>query len=237
MSFEDLAQSLRVLLEADIRAHRQELLFIDRAEAVGNIETGLNAVVNSFHSLYDAINKELGHHPINWYQEPELATILAIRNARHHNKANRIRQLYNYHVQSNPNPQDMKQYVVIDFPTGEEDADTFEVFLSWSDLESYLALPTDESRLNAKTVSAINSYFNAIKMSTYAVLYGVPASQVFFNVIPLVVNAASKIVPIIKPFINATSLEAETYITLFDGMKPASIHEHLIHLISVALPE
>ena len=36
-AFEDLSHALRVLLEADIRAHRQGLIQIDRAEAVGSI--------------------------------------------------------------------------------------------------------------------------------------------------------------------------------------------------------
>jgi len=87
-SFEDLSQSLRVLLEADFKANRGGLLFVDRAEAVGNIETGLTGVLNSFHSLYDAIGKQLEKSPIDWYKSAPLAIILAIRNARHHNAAN-----------------------------------------------------------------------------------------------------------------------------------------------------
>lgn len=59
-AFEDLSHALRILLEADDRAHRQGLLQIDRAEAVGNIDTALGAVLNAFHSLYDAQEKE-GH--------------------------------------------------------------------------------------------------------------------------------------------------------------------------------
>jgi hypothetical protein len=56
-AFDDLAQSLRVLLEADYHARR--LLFVDRAEAVGNIETALSSVLNAFHSLSDAIDAQL----------------------------------------------------------------------------------------------------------------------------------------------------------------------------------
>jgi hypothetical protein len=70
---------------------RSGLLAVDRQEAVGNVETSLSSVLNAFHSLYDAIEKELGDHSVDWYSTPELATVLALRNARHHNKANRTR--------------------------------------------------------------------------------------------------------------------------------------------------
>ena len=81
-AFDDLAQSLRVLLEADYRANRCNLLFVDRAEAVGNIETALSSVLNAFHSLYDAIDNQLGEPPIDWYDTGTLAIILVFCSAR-----------------------------------------------------------------------------------------------------------------------------------------------------------
>jgi hypothetical protein len=48
-AFEDLSHAFRVLLEADDRANRQGLLQLDRAEAVGNIEIALAAVLNTFY--------------------------------------------------------------------------------------------------------------------------------------------------------------------------------------------
>lgn len=235
-SFEDLAQALRVLLEADARAHREQLLFIDRAEAVGNIEAGLNAALNSFHSLHDAIEKELGNHPVNWYREPELATVIAIRNARHHNKANKIRHLYNYHVQTAPDPQDMRRYIVVDFPSEEKGADTFDVYLSWTDFETYLSLPSQESRLRVATVEAIRAYLATDKFSAHAVKHGLPVTHVFFNVVPLIVNAAAKIVPLIKSHIKAKSTEARLFETLFEDMPPAKTGEHMVDAITIFLP-
>ena len=75
-AFEELAQSLRILLEADWRANQGGLLMVDRAEAVGNIETALTSVLNALHSLYDAVEKQLGTSPVDWYNTGELATIL-----------------------------------------------------------------------------------------------------------------------------------------------------------------
>jgi hypothetical protein len=140
-AFDDLAHSLRVLLEAHYRAHGGGLLMVDRAEAVGNIENALSSVLNGFHSLYDAMGSELNERPIDWYTNGPLATILALRNARHHNKANKIRTLYNYHARESARPDRMTSYVLIDFPASEEGADTFDVYISWSDLDQLLAMP------------------------------------------------------------------------------------------------
>ena len=88
----------------------------------------LGGVLNSFHSLYDAIESQFGHHRIDWYKSAELATILALRNARHHNKANKIRTLYTFHARESERPDQMSQYVLIDFNCPEEGADTFDVY-------------------------------------------------------------------------------------------------------------
>ena len=96
-SFEDLAQTFRVLLESDWKF--KQLITVDRPEAVGTLETAINAKLNAFHNLYDLMLQNLGN-PVDWYLTPELCVILSIRNARHHNKANRIRSIYNFHTQT-----------------------------------------------------------------------------------------------------------------------------------------
>ena len=101
-------------------------------------------MLNAFHSLYDAIGRQLGEQPINWYNTGALAILLAIRNARHHNKANKIRTLYTYHVQESKRPDRMSQYVLVDFSFDEEDADTFDVYISWCDLNDLLSLDKSE---------------------------------------------------------------------------------------------
>ena len=121
-AFDDLAHSLRVLLEANYRAHGGGLLQVDRAEAVGNIETALAGVLNAFHRLYDAIGIQLTRRPIDWYANGPLETMLALRNARHHNKANKILTLYNFHARESADPGRMANYVLIDFPATEEGA-------------------------------------------------------------------------------------------------------------------
>ena len=235
-SFEELAQSLRILLEADWRANQGGLLMVDRAEAIGNIETALTSVLNAFHSLYDAIEKQLGANPIDWYKTEELAIILAIRNARHHNKANKIRSLYTYHTQEAENPQHMEQYVLVDYITPDEGADTFDVYISWDDLDKLLSLPKAESRLNQNTCDLIKGYINSSKHTEYADHFGQPVSRVFINILPLIVNAAATIVPLIKQHCIGDSTESKAFSAHFSSVVKADTHNHEVDCGPFVLP-
>lgn len=213
-AFEDLSHALRVLLEAHLRANGG-LLQIDRAEAVGNIEAGLSGVLNAFHSLYDATSK---HSKINvdWYASPELATILILRNARHHNHAKKIRTLYTYYVQEAEEVGRLEMYVLIDFPAAEDGADTFDLYLSWHDLKALLELPYSITRI--KSPDSIRNYLGSNSFKSYAEKFGQAESRVFFNVVPLICNAAATIVPAIARYVQPRSTESETYLFLFKDM-------------------
>lgn len=236
-AFEELCHSLRVLLEADFRANRGGLLLVDRAEAVGNIETALTSVLNAFHSLYDAIKKQLGSNPINWYETGPLAVVLAIRNARHHNKANRIRSMYTYHTQEAERIQHMEQYVLVDYPIPDEGADTFDVFISWEDLSLLLSLPQAESRIPKSTCDIIKEYLNTGQYSEYAKCYDLPESRVFINVVPLLVNAAATIVPCIKEYCRGDSTESEFFREHFSTVGHADTKKHEVNCGPFVLPK
>jgi len=236
-AFEELAQSLRVLLEANYRANAGGLLLIDRAEAVGNIETAVTSVLNAFHSLYDAIEKQLSESPVDWYKTGELAIILAIRNARHHNKANRIRTLYTYHTQEAEAVNRMEQYVRIDFPSLEDDGTTFDVYISWADLNALLSLPKSESRIAPETVKIIEEYINSTEFSNYANSYGLPESSVVINLVPLIVNAAATIVPLIESHCRGESTESKTFRVHFCHVSKSETKRHAVNCGPFVLPK
>jgi hypothetical protein len=236
-AFEDLCHSLRVLLEADARANKQGLLFIDRAEAVGNIENALSSVLNAFHSFYDAVKKELGKQPIDWYRTGALAIVLAIRNARHHNKASKIRTLYTYHIHESARPDRMQQYILIDFPSPEEGADTFDLYMSWADLQQFLILPCSESKIPLETGNTIRLYLNSDKFGSYASNYKLSESRVFFNIIPLLVNAGATVIPSIKKNIRGISQESKFFLDHFTTLEQADTKNHEVHCGPFVLPE
>lgn len=235
MAFEDLSHALRVLLEADLRANRHGLMQTDRAEAVGNIENGLASVLNAFHSLYDVTEKELSSSAVDWYATPELATILALRNARHHNLARKVRTLYTFHLQESKNPGRLSQYVLVDFPAAEQEADTFDVYLSWTDLDQLLSMPKAKNRLRPEVCISVRKYLAAEKFASYANYYNQPVSRVFFNFVPLVCNAAIKIVPHLQGIVAPQSLESDLYLSLFSDMQPGDIKNHEVNCGPFAL--
>jgi hypothetical protein len=237
IAFEELSQSLRVLPEACFRAHAGGLLRVDRAEAVGNIETALGSILNSFHSLYDAIEKEVGAHPVDWYATAELATVLAIRNARHHNQANRIRTLYTYHVQESARPTDLETYLLIDFPSKDEGADTYDLYVSWKDFELLLSLPRSQTRLRPETCLLIRNYLGADRFGAYSRRFRLPKRKAFVNAIPLFVNAAAKVVPAIRHRINPSSTESRFFRDHFATVARADTGKPELHKFRFFLPE
>ncbi len=234
-AFEDLSHSLRVLLEADDKAHRQGLLQLDRAEAVGNIEAAVAGVMNAFHSLYDALGKECGQDLIDWYQTAELATILVLRNARHHNHARKIRTMYNFYAQEAKKLGQMEMYILVDFPGQEEGADTFDVYVSWADVSDLLALPQKETKITPSTANTIRKYLDADRFSEYARYYELDERRVFFNLVPLFVNAAVKIVPKIQHLVSPRSTESTAFLSIFQNVLPANTKIHEVNCGPIAL--
>lgn len=234
-SFEDLTQTFRVLIEANFKFH--QLISIDRAEAVGNIETSLNAMLNSFHNLYDLMQQEL-HSPIDWYATPELCIILCIRNARHHNKANRIRSIYNYHVQNTDSPQTPHTYLYANFLANPEEkgGGFFDVPISWGDILDLLSLPRRESRLRESTEEIIRNYINANLIEASATEENIDIRDIFINFVPLAMNAGIKLFPFIKDHVTTNSIEAQSFYSLFETVKPSITCEPCCQPLLFKLP-
>ncbi len=236
-AFEDLAQAFRVLLEANDVAHRQGLLQVDRAEAVGNIDTALAAVLNAFHSLYDALDKESHGALVDWYNTAPLALVLALRNARHHNHAKKIRTMYSYYGQEAKQLGSMEMYVLVDFPAQEDGADTFDVYMSWHDLRALFSMPSSQSRVKPATAALIQKYLGSDRFAGHAKSYGLAETRVFFNVVPLLVNAAQILVPLIKDLVRPRSTESKAFLMIFENSLPADTSKHDVNCGPIALIE
>jgi len=162
---------------------------------------------------------------------------LALRNARHHNKARRVRSLYNYHAQEAEAPGRMEQYLFVDFPAIEEGADSFNLFLSWLDFDELLEMPQSENRLAATVPALIKSYLNSEKFEEYADYYGLGKERVVFNVVPLIVNAGFDIVPSIHEFCSHGSTEAKFFLQHFTVSKRADTRNHEVECGPFVLPD
>ena len=234
-SFEDLTQTFRVQIESHLKLLK--LISVDRPEAVGNVETSVNAVLNAFHNLYDLMQQELSA-PVDWYNTPELCIILAIRNARHHNKANRIRSLYNYHAQTAETPKTEHKYYYANFLANPEEVggSFFDIPISWGDLRKLLALPRSESHLRASAEGIIRGYINADLVESSAEEAGVDANDIFINFVPLAMNAGIKLYPFINDYVTPESVEAKSFLNLFGSVKPSLTTEPDCDILLFSLP-
>ncbi|MEN6576351.1 MAG: hypothetical protein ABFD90_08410 [Phycisphaerales bacterium] len=222
-TFEDLSQALRVL--AEVRIGANALFTVDFDEAVGNIENGLTGVLNAFHSLYDAM-KRSKRTGLDWYKSAELCTMLALRNARHHNLCHKVRTLFRYHLDTVTPPTRRHKYLFVDFAPGEADVSTFDVPLSLSDLQELLLLPQDHSRLGKGTHGLISKYIDMDSCIAHAADHGLLATQVFFNVVPLIVNAGIALHPHIRNDIVCKSTESGHFNFHFREVLPATTTKH-----------
>jgi hypothetical protein len=234
-SFEDLAQTFRVLIEAQFKLG--QLITIDRPEAVGNIETSVNAMLNAFSNLYDLMQQQLDS-PVDWYATPELCVVLAIRNARHHNNANRIRTIYNYHVQNSSSPSDTSKYFYVNFPANpnEEGGGFFDVGISWGDFSLLLEMPRSQSRLRSSARELIRNYLNADQFEADAAAVGLSNEDIFINFVPLATNAGIALSPYIRDHIQAASTEATAFLSHFENVAPAITRNHDSEEIEFMLP-
>ncbi|MDW4560169.1 MULTISPECIES: hypothetical protein [Aeromonas] len=234
-SFEDLAQSLRIFLESYWKLG--QLLEVDRAEAVGNMEGAFKSILNSYHSLYDSMLKEPAI-TVDWYATPQLAIILAIRNAKHHNVANKIRNIFNYHIFNHKSPSDSSAYLLVDFPAPpeEEGGDCFDFYISWNDIDVLLQLPRKESRLRDGTRDLIRDYLHAQEFEKIAKKEGIEKERVFINSVPIVLNAGIALSPHIKDIVKTVSTEGKHFNWHFENVCPAVTDQHEIQKVMVSLP-
>ena len=234
-AFEEIAHSLRILVEAYIGS--KDLMKIDPDEAVGNIEHALTASLNAFASLFDAIMKEQRGNSIDWYEIPELAIILILRNARHHNHAKKIRTVYSYYMQEDKYCTNSINYLFVKAPTLQMPYNfkIMEIYISWGDFSRLLEMSRKESKIHDSTKRLVQIYMNSENISAYAKQNEVTAESVFVDIVPLIINAGIKATSLIKDLVKIRSCESDEFLNLFsDDLMPIDIckHEFSIHTFS-----
>lgn len=215
-AFDNLAHGFRILFEADYHAHRGGLMFTDRAEAVGNIEAAFTAVLHGFHSIYDVLAEEPGAPGKQWFSIGPLAAVMTMRNARHHNKANKIRSLYNLHAQEARRPDRMEMYVYVDFPREESNHSAFQLFVSWADMKMLFEMPEKQSQVKAGTREVVEQYMGSTNFAAFAQHYNEPESRVVFNAVTILTDAGIAMMPFLAGGLESFSTEGEAFKFMFE---------------------
>ena len=212
--FETLAQAFRVFAEQKFRF--PQLFVIDTPEAVGNLDHAIDGILNAFHGLYDAVGIE-AKDAFNFYSDPICALVLRIRNARHHNQANGLRNIYR-RARTESQPID---YLLIDFSAGkkEEGGSFAEYHISWSDVCLVLAAQNEKY---AESVAAGRKAIGADEFEGWCAAHGYSEAQMFVNLIPILTAAGSACIGALVQYINPQSVEATAFLDLFQDVAPAN---------------
>lgn len=215
--FESLAQAFRVFSEQSLRF--QHLFLIDAPEAVGNLDHAIDGILNSFHSLYDAVKIE-ANEAFNFYDDPLCAFVLRLRNARHHNQANGVRSIY----RRARIVERQIDYLLINFAAAEaEEGGAFaEYYISWEDVLAALAL---EAHKYTASVTAGREAIKAELFELWCAEHGYSQRQMFVNLIPVLSAAGSACIGPLAKFIEPQSVEAEAFLRIFQTVKPANFKQ------------
>ncbi|MER9546133.1 hypothetical protein NKI72_29505 [Mesorhizobium sp. M0437] len=213
-AFDSFAHALRINTEHLIRA--PQLMRIDPQECAGNLDQGLSAILNAFHSIYDAA-KDDPHVVFAWNRTAPTATLLAFRNAKHHNHARRIRSLETFFTRGGKG-RTSNEYGLVAYgrPPGSGEP-LFIQAISWTDTNELLNMPYETTHLSADRVATIYSYLGGDAISAFARLHH-PDLPIFFDALPLIVNAARAVVPVLEPRIERLSMESEGFLDHFKSV-------------------
>jgi hypothetical protein len=225
--FESLAQAFRVFTEQHLRF--RGLFLIDAPEALGNLDHAMDGILNGFHGLYDAVKLE-AEEAFDFYGDPLCAFVLRLRNARHHNQANRVRSIYRCARTEEPRI----DYLLVDFAAGRGEAggSFAEHYVAWSDILIVLAL---QPEIYAASIAPGRDAIGAEKFETWCAAHGYSEHQIFINLIPILSAAGSACVGSLAKYIKPQSVEAEAFLNIFQTVEPPDFHrQDYVELTSAA---
>lgn len=209
--FETLAQAFRVFSEQKLKF--PTLFLLDAPEAVGNLDHAIDAILNAFHGLFDAAKHE-AKDAFNFYDDPFCAFVLRLRNARHHNQANGLRNIYRRaRLEAQPT-----NYLLVDFAAHEEGGNYSEYYVSWADV---LAIHAVQPIKYAASVAAGCDAIKANEFEVWCVGHGYSDEQIFVNLVPILAAACASCMGALKDFVTPQSVEAEAFLHIFTEVATA----------------
>lgn len=213
--FEALSQAFRIFSEQ--RFKFQALIMVDAPEAVGNLDQAIDCILNCIHSLFDATKIE-ARDAFNFYDDPLCAFVLRLRNARHHNQANGLRNIYR-RARSEDRP---VNYLLVDFAAGEEGGSYGEYYVAWADVLAIHEIQPEKFRAS---VAAGRQAIHADAFEAWCAEHGYSEPQIFVNLLPILAAACASCTPALKHMIHPQSIEADAFLKIFTQVESANFAE------------
>lgn len=206
-----LANSLRLYAEASLSS--RALFATDQEEAIDNLDRAFDAILQAFHSLYDAM--AAAKLPLDWHGHGETAACILVRNARHHN-AGGLFESWNSRMLKHDGLQRMAgaAFLMVGYRLVAEEGRVSEYYVPWDDFRARLAMPKTESKIKDPPALAgvLERDCSFAKIQGQANQERYPTGQVYLNLIPLVMNAATRVFSALRlAGIDLTRFDSATY--------------------------
>lgn len=210
-----LGNSLRLYAEASLRS--RALFATDQEEAIDNLDRAFDGILAGLHSMYDAMTA--ARVSLDWHAHGDTAACILVRNARHHNAAG-LFESWNSRMLKHGGLKRMAgaAFLLVGYRHVAGEGRVSEYYVPWDDFRTRLAMP--EARLrDPSALSALLDHdcaFATIKAQAAKERY--PASQVYLNLIPLAMNAATRVFSALRlAGVSFAGFDSATYADHFAG--------------------
>ncbi|HYE60708.1 MAG TPA: hypothetical protein VD997_01820 [Phycisphaerales bacterium] len=186
-----LGNSLRLYAESSLTT--PALAKVDLEEAVDNHDRAFDGVLGAMASAHDALGTSTPK-VLNFYAFGDTTAVLLVRNARHHNTGG-LFQSWNALMLKHGGLKQRAgaEFLMVDYTLLAGEGTVSRYYLLWDDFRAVLADPT--ARIRDRGASAVlldqECGFDAIRVKAAA--EGYPANQVFVNLVPIIMNAATRV--------------------------------------------
>lgn len=194
-----LANSMRIYVEAHYNFQR--LKYIDKEEAIDNLDRAFESKLEAFHSLHDVAKDYL-----DYFSSGDTASLILMRNAIHHrdhllfkswNQEMALDDKYKNHLGA--------EFLLVDYPVLGKPSN-MRYFYKLEDfylrIDEDLKSPYLEKKMGRanriKLLNIINSDLSFSGIKKYAESERYPIGQVYINVIPIFISATCRVFSALK---------------------------------------
>ena len=215
---ERLSNALRIYFE--VRIQSAAISREDIGEAVDNVDRAFDSILAGMHSLYDAMGskKILG----NWWEHGDTAACLLIRNARHHN-ATPYFSSWNKSMLKDGRIATMSgaAFLLVGYAALDSSSHVAEYYVPFFDFQDRLS---QDKKSHIKDPGALVRLFDAALafqvIRAKALKERYPNNQVFVNMMPVVVQASTRVFSWLKTSgIEPSGFDSRVYASHFADSK------------------
>ncbi|WP_285351498.1 hypothetical protein [Pseudomonas sp. ME-P-057] len=189
-----LANSMRIYVET--HCEFQRLKYIDKEEAIDNLDRAFESKLEAFHSLYDVSKNQ-----IDYFSSADTASLILMRNAIHH-RDHLLFKSWNHEMALDDKFKKYlgAEFLLIDYPVLGVPS-KMRYFYKLEDfylrMDGDLNSPYLEKKMGAAKRTALlekmNSDLGFLDIKAYAESQRYPIGQIYVNVMPIFISATCRV--------------------------------------------